>query len=226
MNVVKKGEHTRKGAFHEVRPYILALLMLLLPAALPAVENTPQWFSLEFKAGAWIPTNGTTRGSLGSVSPTGSVEFGFLYKSKFGAEVGVGVIMEDGTAFGATSGNPSGDKFDLLLIPIHNSFAFRADFKEDQLLVPYVKAGPDYVLFRESLNGRTTSGVKFGLHGAAGLQILLDRIDPLSDLMENGLGVNDVYFTVEGRYAWINNFGGGGLDLSNLTATGGFLFEF
>lgn len=200
--------------------------MLLLSVASQAAENTPQWFSLEFKAGAWIPTNGTTRGSLGTFAPTGSIEFGFLYKSKFGAELGVGLLLEDGTAFGAVSGAPSGDKFDLLLIPIHNSFAFRADFREDQLLVPYVKAGPDYVFFRESLNGQTTSGIKFGLHGALGLQILLDRIDPLSDLMENELGVNDVYFTVEGRYGWINNFGGGGLDLSNLTATGGFLFEF
>jgi hypothetical protein len=205
---------------------ILLLLAFLWPAVASAEELTPQWFSLEFKGGVWIPTNGTTRGSLGSLAPTGSVEFGFLYKGRYGAELGVGVILEDGTAFGATSGNPSGDKFDLLLIPIHNSFAFRADFKEDQLFVPYVKAGPDYVLFRESLDGRSTSGVKFGLHGALGLQILLDRIDPLSDFMERDVGVNDVYFTVEGRYGWINNFGGGGLDLSGLTATGGFLFEF
>lgn len=205
---------------------LFIFMMLFWPAALPAAENTPQWFSLEFKAGAWFPTNGTTRGSLGTVSPTGSIEFGFLYKSKFGAELGVGLLMEDGTAFGATSGAPSGDKFNLLLIPVHNSFAFRADFREDQLLVPYVKAGPDYVFFRETLNGGSTSGFKFGLHGAAGLQILLDRLDPLSDFMENEMGVNDVYFTIEGRYGWINNFGGGGLDLSNLTATGGFLFEF
>jgi hypothetical protein len=208
-----------------VRKFLL-VLAFLWPAFAAAEELTPQWFSLEFKGGVWIPTNGTTRGSLGSLAPTGSVEFGFLYKSKFGAELGVGVILEDGTAFGATSGNPSGDKFDLLLIPIHNSFAFRADFKEDQLFVPYVKAGPDYVLFRESLDGRSTSGVKFGLHGALGLQILLDRIDPLSNYMEKDVGVNDVYFTIEGRYGWINNFGGRGLDLSGLTATGGFLFEF
>lgn len=205
---------------------LLFLTVFLCSAVLSAEEKSPQWFSLELKGGVWVPTNGTTRGSLGSLSPTGSIEFGFLYKSKFGAELGVGVILEDGTAFGAVSGRSSGDKFDLLLIPIHNSFAFRADFKEEQLLVPYVKAGPDYVIFRESLNGKSVSGVKYGLHGAAGLQILLDRIDELSSFMEEDMGVNDVYFTIEGRYAWVNNFGGGGLDLSNLTATGGFLFEF
>lgn len=222
MDVLKK-----KGE-HKVRPYmfILAVLLFLLPAVLPAAEKTPQWFSLEFKGGVWFPTNGTTRGALGTFEPTGSIEFGFLYQSKFGAELGVGIALADGTAVGAVSGNPSGDTFNLLLVPIHNSFVFRADFKEDQLFVPYVKAGPDYILFRESLNGTSTSGVKFGLHGAAGLQILLDRLDPLSNLMENDLGVNDVYFTIEGRYAWVNNFGGNGLDLSGLTTTAGFLFEF
>jgi len=205
---------------------IVFIFVFLWPLYLSAVEKTPQWFSLEFKGGVWFPTNGTTKGSLGTMEPTGSIEFGFLYQSKFGAELGVGIALADGTAVGSVSGAPSQDKFSLLLIPIHNSFVFRADFKEDQLFVPYVKAGPDYILFRESLNGSSTSGVKFGLHGAAGLQILLDRIDPLSNLMEDDLGVNDVYFTIEGRYAWVNNFGGNGLDLSGLNATAGFLFEF
>jgi hypothetical protein len=206
---------------------LLCLSVLIFqPAALGAKELTPQWFSLEFKGGVWFPTDHTTKTSLGTLEPTGSVEFSFLYHSRYAAELGVGVVPGGGKAFGATSGDPSGDHFGLLLIPIENSFAFRADFREDQLLVPYVKAGPDYVFFHETLNGDSTSGFKFGLHGAVGLQILLDRIDPLSNYFERDVGVNDVYFTIEGRYAWVNNFGSGGLDLSNLTATGGFLFEF
>ena len=115
---------------------------------------------------------------------------------------------------------------DFTMIPIQNSFAFRADFKEDQLLVPYVKAGPDYVIYRENKQGEVTTGVKIGLHGALGLQILLDRIEDLSSFMEDSMKVNDVYFVIEGRYGWINNFGGRGLSLSNLTASGGLLFEF
>ncbi|HEX5037411.1 MAG TPA: hypothetical protein VFX30_09665 [bacterium] len=216
----------RKPLFKKIGLFLLLSAFAHQPSTLSAEEYTPQWFSLEFKGGVWFPMNSTTKSSLGTLAPTGSIEFGFLYHGRYGAEIAVGVVSDSGTAFGATSGNPSGDRFDLLLVPVSNSFAFRADFKEDQLLVPYVKAGPDYVFFHESLNGKSTNGVKFGLHGAAGLQILLDGIDPLSNFMEREIGVNDVYFTVEGRYAWINNFGGGGLDLSNLTATGGFLFEF
>ena len=192
----------------------------------PAAEKTPQWWSLEFKGGVWIPVNRTTRDFLGSFSPTGMVEFGFLYHSKFGAELGVGYVGAGGFAVGTNSGAVSRDRFDFTMIPIQNSFAFRADFKEDQLLVPYVKAGPDYVIYRENKQGEVTTGVKIGLHGALGLQILLDRIEDLSSFMEDSMKVNDVYFVIEGRYGWINNFGGRGLSLSNLTASGGLLFEF
>lgn len=212
------------------RRWILSFLLLSTityqPSTLGAAEYSPQWWSLEFKGGAWIPTNGTTRDFLGTFSPMGKVEFGFLYKSKFGAEVGVGFIGAGGKAVGTTSGAVSEDSFSFIMIPIENSFTFRADFKEEQLLVPYVKAGPDYVFFRENRQGTVTKGMKFGLHGALGLQVLLDGIEGLSTTMERSLGVNDVYFIVEGRYGWINNFGGRGVSLSGLTVSGGFLFEF
>jgi hypothetical protein len=191
-----------------------------------AVEKSPQWFSLEFKGGVWIPTDRTTRNSLGTLEPTGMLEFGFLYASKLGVEVGVGFISANGTSIGVGSGLPAADTFNFTMIPISNSITFRADFIEDQLFVPYIKAGPDYVIFRENNQGTVTSGVKLGLHGTLGVGLCLDRIEDLSDFMENSLHVNDVYFTLEGRYGWINGFGAQGADLSNITATGGLLFEF
>ena len=54
----------------------------------------------------------------------------------------------------------------------------------------------------------------------------ITRFVSAPDSFERAMGVNDVYFTVEGRYAWVNGFGGSGMDLSNLTFSGGFLFEF
>ncbi len=213
------------GAFSTA--VFVCLLLLLSTRVVNAAEVTPQWWSLEFKGGIWLPTDGITKDFLGSCcDPTGNVEFGFLYKSKFGFEVGVGYVGADGRAIGVSAGQKSEDSFNLTLIPIQNSFAFRADFKEDQFLVPYAKAGLDYIFFRENTNGNVTTGVKMGLHAAGGLQILLDKIEDLSTSMESGLGVNDVYFTVEGRYAWVNNFGGSGIDLSSLMFQGGFLFEF
>jgi hypothetical protein len=199
----------------------------MFPTILHAKELTPQWFSLEFKGGAWMPIDATTKTFLGSCcEPTGSVEFGFLYKSKLGVEVGVGYIGAGGASVGSSSGTVSQERFNFTMIPIQNSVTFRIDFEEDQFLVPYVKFGPDYVIFRENLQGKVTKGVKLGLHTAGGLQISLDRIDELSSFMERDLGVNDVYFTMEGRYAWVDGFGGTGVDLSSLTFSGGILFEF
>lgn len=208
-------------------PLFVLIFLGMFPRIGEAKELTPQWWSLELKGGIWLPTASTTKNFLGSCcDPSGKMEFGFLYQSKFGFEVGVGYIGSGGRSVGTTSGQVSSDRFDFTMIPLENSLTFRADFMEDQLLVPYVKAGPDYVIFRENSQGSVTKGVKYGLHTAIGLQILMDRIEDLSDTMEQSLGVNDVYLTLESRYGWINNFGGGGVNLSHLMFTGGFLFEF
>ncbi len=214
----------KPGAFSRA---VFVSLFLLSASSLNAKERTPQWWSLEMKGGAWMPLDQTTKNFFGNCcEPTGMVEFGFLYKSKLGVEVGVGYTGAGGKAIGGISGAVSGDGFDFTMIPIQNSVTFRADFKEDQLFVPYVKAGLDYVIFRENVQGDVTSGVKLGLHTTGGVQILLDKIEDLTENLELSMGVNDVYFVVEGRYGWINGFGGTGVDLSNLTFSGGFLFEF
>lgn len=206
---------------------MIFLVTIFFSTTAVAEELTPQWWSLELKGGAWMPIDTAAKDFLGGCcDPMGGLEFGFLYRSKFGLEVGAGYIGAGGTAVGASSGAVSGDRFDFMMIPFQNSFTFRADFKEDQFLVPYVKAGLDYLFYRESLNGAATKGLKLGLHTAGGLQILMDKIDELSDLMEGSLGVNDIYLTLETRYAWVNGFGGSGVDLSHLAFSAGFLFEF
>ncbi len=202
------------------------LSLLICPSALFAKELTPQWWSLEVQGGAWLPTNTVTKNSLGGCcSLTGTADFSFLYQGRYGVEVGAGYVGAGGTATGRTSGAVSGDSFNLTLIPIQTSFAFRADFKEDQLLVPYLKAGLDDVFFHESVQGDVTKGFKLGLHTAGGLQILLDRLEDIPRSFEE-MGVNDIYFVLEGRYGWINGFGGSGIDLSGFTFSGGLLFEF
>ena len=127
---------------------------------------------------------------------------------------------------GLTSGAASGDRFHLMLIPIQGHVTFRGDFHENQLFVPYVKAGPDLVYFRERSQAGWVHGLKYGFHGVVGIQFLLEWFDDLSLYMEKDLGINDVYLVVEGRYGWINSFGASGFDLSGLMTTAGLLFEF
>lgn len=163
---------------------------------------------------------------MGCCQPFGLIDFGFLYHSRWGFEVGAGFSDSSGRAVGSGSGAVSGDRFNLLLIPFENNFTFRGDFKENQLVVPYAKVGGDYIFFRENTQGHVVKGLKYGLHGTLGVQFLLEWLEELSIFMEKDAGVNDVYFVIEGRYGWVNNFGGNGLNLSGLTVSGGLLFEF
>ena len=127
---------------------------------------------------------------------------------------------------GITSGAESGDKFSLTMIPLRMDLIYRADFKSNQLFLPYARVGGDAVVFRESSGGSSISGVKFGVHAGIGVGVLLDRIESLSGDMENNIGINDVYLVVEGRYAYINSFSNTGLDLSGFYPYIGVLFEF
>lgn len=207
--------------------FIFFIFCVLMTRPLPAEETSPRWWTLELKGGIWMPTAKKARDFLGTCcDPTGQMEFGFLYHSKFGIEFGAGYVGASGKAVSATSGAFSQDTFSLMLIPLENNLSFRANFVKNQLFVPYVKAGPDYVIFRENSQGKITSGIKTGLHAAAGVEILMNSLETVSGSLEDASTIKDIYFIVEGRYAWVNGFGGSGVDLSNLMFTGGFLFEF
>jgi len=207
--------------------FLFLIFFFLLTTPLNAQEDSPRWWTLELKGGVWIPTPKKSKDFLGTCcDPTGKMEFGFLYRSKFGIEFGAGYVGASGRAISATSGAFSQDTFSLILVPLENNLTFRANFVKNQLFVPYVKAGPDYVIFRENSQGKITNGVKTGLHAAAGVEILMNTFETVSSNLEDASTIKDVYFVMEGRYAWVNGFGGNGVDLSNLMFTGGFLFGF
>lgn len=205
---------------------VAGLSGLWLPRTASAGELSPQWFSWDFKVGNWFFTNGTTDQFMSKCCNIRiQSDFGLLIDSKYGVEFGAGFLTANRSAIGSVTGDQSSDRFNLTLVPMQLNGSFRADFKENQIVVPYVKFGPDFVYFRQNLQGDVTDGVKYGLHGTLGLMITMEFWDEGSAL-ERDYGVNDVYFFLEGEYAWINDFGRGGLDLSGLIASAGILFEF
>ncbi len=190
------------------------------------MEESSQWWTTELKGGFWMPSNSTMKRFFDPCcNMVGMVEQGFLYQEKYGAELGVGFMSIDGTAIGATTGTPSQDKFNLFLLPMETSFVFRADFVNEQIVVPYVKCGFDYVFFRQNLKGNVTKGLKAGIHGVAGVQILLDSLATGGGSLDD-MGINDVYWTLEARYSWIDNFGAKGLDLSGWLFSFGLMFSY
>lgn len=193
------------------------------------VPIDPEHFTLELRGGLWLPTRPQVKQFFSACcNPVGEIEFGYLHENRYNAILAVGFSYLTGNAIGITNGQASGDRFSLALLPIRADFAYRLDFVENQLLVPYVRAGFDAVLFRESSSGGNgaVQGCKFGLHGAGGVAILLDKVDTMTSLENTGSGINDVYLTLEGRFAYINSFRSTGLDLTGFYPYAGILFQF
>lgn len=206
---------------------IAALFFCLLPSLVLADEWTAEHWSYELKGGIFLPQDDTLSDFFeGCCNIVGLMEFGPLFQSRYEVDLGVGFSVRSGNAVGATSGRESGEEFTLITVPLGTGFTYRADFRENQILVPYIGAGFDYVYVRESFEGTVTQYWKYGYHGHVGLQILAEWFDEAEGGLEMDMGVNDTYIILEARYAQIDDFGAGGLDLSGFTFLAGFLFEF
>ncbi|OVE80995.1 hypothetical protein BVY03_04875 [bacterium K02(2017)] len=207
--------------------FVFFLLLFIWPNSSYAAELTPQNWTLEVKGNMMIPTNTEVKNFLGvCCSFGGEVEFGLLLKDRYNFTITAGAGFNSGSAVGVRSGGNSGDDFSLLLFPLRFDFIYRFDFKSEQLILPYIRTGVDTVFFREKAGGDKVQNVKYGVHAGVGVGILLDRVEELGHSLESEMGVNDIYLIVEGRYAMINSFKSGGLDLSGFYPYVGVLFEF
>lgn len=201
---------------------------ILFAAVKPAVavEMTDQHWTAQFQGGFFLPTDDVLDQFLGKCcNGMYKLTFGRIFQEKYEVNIGVGLMSEGANAIGVSTGRESGERFNFTVVPISNSFVYRGDYVENQLFVPYVDVGLDYMYFRENLQGNVTSGFKFGYHAGGGIQILMEWFDQAADTMES-YGINDVYLTLEGKWTQINNFGGGGLSFTGFIFSAGLLFAF
>ncbi len=223
--VPRNRKNTRKAFFLTV--LLTSLSLLLVTQNAQAEERTPQNWTLEAKIYHWIPMDTQVRNFMGICCHFGGeVEFGYLLKDRYNFTISAGMGFENGNSVGIRTGGASGDNYILLLFPIRFDFIYRFDFKSEQLFLPYIRAGGDVVVFYEGSAGSTITNYKFGFHGGIGVGILLDRIEQLGHNLEEVIGVNDVYLTIEARYAYLNSFSSTGLDLTGFYPYIGVLFEF
>jgi len=193
-----------------------------------AREPSPQWWSAEIKTGFWMPSSNNVNHFFGNCcNLITRVQGGLLVHGRYGAEIGAGFFMKNATASGTITGESSEDRFNFLLLPIETNFVWRADYWSWDYVIPYMKAGLDYVFFRENLKGKITKGVKYGFHVAGGVQLNMKMFDEGTILtLDDDFGINDLFITLETQYQFIDNFGSHGLDLSGPVFSAGLLFEF
>ncbi len=187
------------------------------------IKTRPPMWALEVKTGFWMPSSDVLQQFYSPCcNMVTRIQGGLVFQQRYGVELGAGFFYGSGSAKGVDSGQPSQDRFSLLLIPIETSFVWRADYFSWRYLIPYAKLGFDSWVYRESDPGSTITGVKFGGHGVAGFQLNISEIAG-TDIGEN---IDEFFMTFEAQYQWISNFGQKGLNLSGPIFSVGFLARF
>ena len=234
-----------------IAPVVVATLVSL-PVVVSA--ETPTWGAFELKFGGYYPAIddefdgagpfgdifGTNRKIMGEIEVDGWIWQGF---GKLGVGGNIGYSRRKGSAvatgdLATDSETTVDDTTAFTVIPMRLSAVYRLDWLAQNTAVPLsatVKLGPDFYRWRvANSNGDTAefegdrgAGWKKGWHMTLGLQLLLDFIDPGTAAgFDLAWGVNNSYFFAEYMITRVDDFGGGGFDLSDNIWMFGLSFEF
>jgi hypothetical protein len=109
------------------------------------------------------------------------------------------------------SGGQSGDRTMLTWYPFNLGGTVRAQFLDEQFIVPFARGGFDYVIWNEKSDdgsgGKDSlGGVKVGNHYGFGLNFLLDIFSPnRASLLEAQTGINDTFLTFDWRRQFVDH---------------------
>lgn len=141
------------------------------------------------------------------------------------AEVAVSWIIHQTFEVGAEVGHTS------YLIPVDIDARYRFNYRDNQVLVPFLGGGFDFYYLRDEevipKKDRDDDKWKYGAHTAFGVQILLDYFGSgQAREMKRNWGIINTYLNLEAKYSVVNNFGNDKLDLGGNIYTAGLRFEY
>lgn len=198
-------------------PALIISSLLLLGLAGPAqaassvessLEESKKRFQMGLSFGAfWLEDSDiqSVYGSKGRFMPKLSI--GFVPLSKYvhiETNFTIGFLQFQGSEVFVSSGGSSADNVWMTVFPLGFDLSIGIDIAEEQPVVPYGGVGFALTLWREheSGDGDSWSGDRFGYSGFFGLAVLLDRFEPArSRRLDASSGINDAYFSFEGRYS-------------------------
>lgn len=208
--------------------FILSLIPVTVQAAEPVLKR-PHW-SMEVKGGRFSPDIDNWKDYYGNDS-TGHYAGTLAYKIFRQLEAGVegAYVRDEGQGYAPQHQMITG-KVKYETAPLSVFALFRGVFKEDQWVVPYFGGGWTRVYFKERVEDQPiVRGSANGYHARAGVQLLLDGIDPrASTNLFLEYGVHHTYFFIETQSisAKITDATGISIDLGGTSWLGGLLFEF
>ena len=216
---------------------MLAAFVAFPAAALQAETLTerPHW-SLEVKGGLFVPDidNWSTYYGRRDTSDYGG---SLAYKIFRQLEVGIegGFIRDKGKGFApahsAMAGSPVyAGSVTYELYPLNVFVLARGIFSDQQWLIPYVGGGWTRMFYKEEVQYQSTArGSVDGFHARAGIQLLLDGLDPsAANSFYLDYGVHHTYLFLEAEHirASIDTVSSGSVNLGGTSWLAGLLFEF
>jgi len=206
----------------------LNVTALSAQAAEPALER-PHW-SLELKGGVFIPDidNWATYYGRRDISEYGG---SLAYKITQQIEVGLegSYIKDKGRGLAPLHGIVTGD-VTYELAPLNVFVLVRGVFRDNQVLIPYAGGGWTRMYYREKVQYQgDIKGSTDGYHARAGLQLVLDSMDPRAAsnmYMDYGVFRTSLFFEARHIRAMITDLNGTSVNLGGTSWLGGLLFEF
>lgn len=236
-----------------MRRFLTLITLVAAAWGAPAVAaaETPIHGNFEFRLGGYYPAIDDEFGDNGPFAEVfgeknlllGELEVdGYLWQrfGKFGIHGNIGFSKVKGTAIAADTAEQDAveDTTTFGITPLRAGLVYRYDYSAIHHGIPLAavfKGGLDFYRWRiadsngetASVGGETGAGWTNGWHLSAALHLLLDIIDPASAAaFDLSWGVNNSYLFVEYMMTKIDDFGGGGFDLSDNIWMFGLSFEY
>jgi hypothetical protein len=204
--------------------------MMCLPAqaAEPDMER-PHW-SLELKGGVFIPAIDNWASYYGRrdiAEYGGSLAYKIIRQIEAGLEGSY--IKDKGRGLAPLHGIVTGD-VTYELAPLNVFVLARGVFSENQVLIPYAGGGWTRMYYREKVQYQgDIKGSTDGYHFRAGLQLVLDSMDPRAAsnmYMDYGVFHSSLFLEARSIRAMITDLNGTSVNLGGTSWLGGLLFEF
>lgn len=147
-------------------------------------------------------------------------------KGRLGYQIGFGAMFVTGNGILVTTGQPSNEKFTFITLPINAGAVYRFEYKDKQLVAPYVAGGATLLSLiekREDL-AQPNAAFGFGFYGAGGVMLNVGALDPDAGYqLDSEYGISNLWLTAEFRLTEVNNEA---FTFSNQYLNAGLSFDF
>ncbi|MEW6378355.1 MAG: hypothetical protein AB1611_01975 [bacterium] len=211
---------------------IFIVLCTTLPLGAKA-ETLRRGTSLELRGGYYRPSD----------NDKWDIAFGRSFSGFGGLKIGKELLTNIDIGFSADYLHETAREWSVYFVPLGLSLTYAMRYYQDQLFVPYLGGGVDFVYGK---TGRIHQGniepsylKEAGYHAVAGMRLLLDALaGEDAESFDQKYGVNNSYLVLEARYLKLFNAdyadqefesgvpGTGYLDPKGVMISLGFLVEF